>query len=145
MILRNLIYIGGAATAVFYTGATVAHFVFMTPDSLETFASNWNNPLQNRGFKFSVAISAVGGVIDFYILVLPIAAVLQLKLATKRKIGIVLIFMTGALYVSRFTTQAMCWRAWSAVIASFLSMYYRYRLNKTDDLSWAVLPVTVLR
>lgn len=104
MILRYLIYIGGAATAVFYAGATVAQFVFATPEPGETFATHWYSPLQHKILKFSVAHSAVGGVIDLYILVLPIAAVLQLKLATKRKIGIVLIFMTGALYVSGFTT-----------------------------------------
>lgn len=99
-ILRYLVCIGGFATAFFYTGPTIAYFVFMTPQPGETFIAHHGTPLERRVFRFSVPNSAVGAAIDLYILVLPIAAVLQLKLATKRKIGVVMIFMTGSLYVS---------------------------------------------
>lgn len=126
--LRYLIYIGGLATVVFYTGSTIVQFIFMTPQRGETFVSHYQTPLQRKIFHFSVPHSAVGAGIDLYILVLPIAAVLQLKLATKRKVGIVLIFMAGSL----------------AVMASFLSMYYRILLNKTSDLTWNLLPVILL-
>lgn len=105
--LRYLIYIGGIATAVFYIGSTVAHFIFMTPERGETFLTHFQGPLQRKILYFSVPYAAVSAGIDLYILVLPIAAVLQLKLATKRKIGIVLIFMTGSLYVSGLATRMM--------------------------------------
>lgn len=97
--IRYLIFIGGIATAVFYTGSTIAQFVFMTPRPGETFVSHFRSSIQRKILYFSVPHSAVGACIDLYILVLPIVAVLQLKLATKSKIGIVLIFMTGSLYV----------------------------------------------
>ena len=37
---------------------------------------------------------------DLYIFILPIPTVLGLKLANRKKIGLILVFMTGSLYVS---------------------------------------------
>lgn len=45
----------------------------------------------------NIPTSAFGVVIDLFILVLPIIAVLQLQLPTRRKIGVIVIFMTGLL------------------------------------------------
>lgn len=100
IILRYLIYIGGFATALFYIGSTIAYFIVMTPQLGETLISHSGTPLMRRVLRFSIPDSAVGAAIDLHILVLPISAVLQLKLATKRKVGVVLIFLTGSLYVS---------------------------------------------
>lgn len=97
--LRYLIYVGGIATAMFYIGSTIAQFVFMTPRAGETFLTHWQTPFQHKIYHFSVPHSVVGAGIDLYILVLPIAAVLQLQLAIKQKIGIVLIYLAGSLYV----------------------------------------------
>lgn len=105
--LRYLIYIGGIATAIFYTGSTIAQFIFMTPRPGETFLTHFLSPFQLKINYFSVPHSAVGAGIDLYILVLPIVAVVQLQLATKQKIGIVIICMTGSLYVSGLAAQMM--------------------------------------
>lgn len=107
LTLRYFIYVGGIATAIFYTGSTIAQFIFMTPQPGETFLTHWQSPLQRKIFHFSVPHSAVGAGIDLYILVLPIAAVLQLNLAAKRKIGIILIFMVGTLYVCEMANTMM--------------------------------------
>lgn len=105
--LRYLIYIGGIATAVYYTGATIVALVLMTLQPGETFATHWLNPLRKDILHLSVPNAAIGAGIDLYILVIPIAAVFQLQLRTKQRIGIVIISMTGSLYVSGLTTQMM--------------------------------------
>ena len=54
-----------------------------------------------RGERLDLALSVpqsiVGLVIDLAILILPIVAVTQLQLPRRRKIGVILIFMTGLL------------------------------------------------
>lgn len=143
--LRYPIYIGGIATAVFYTVYTILMFVFLSPRPGETLFTHWQNPISQEVNRFSVPLSAAGAAIDLYILVLPIAAVIQLQLATKHKIGLVVIFMSGSLYVSGLTTQVTYWLDYSAVIASFLSTYYRIPLPKRKDSTWNNLPVVLLK
>lgn len=50
-----------------------------------------------KGVILSVPQAAVGLGIDIVLLVMPIAAVVGLQLPTKRKIGIMIIFMFGIL------------------------------------------------
>ena len=50
-----------------------------------------------KALKLRAPISAVGVVIDLYILVVPIVAVLPLQMAKKRKIGLCLMFGTGSM------------------------------------------------
>jgi hypothetical protein len=45
----------------------------------------------------SVPQSAVGLVIDLFILILPVIAVSRLQLPTRRKVGAMLVFMPGLL------------------------------------------------
>ena len=47
--------------------------------------------------KMLVPLSAVGAAIDFYILLLPIVAVMRLQIARKRRIGLCLVFGTGSM------------------------------------------------
>ena len=50
-----------------------------------------------RALAFGVVQATTNLIIDLYILALPIPVVLQLQLPTKKKIGILAIFMTGLL------------------------------------------------
>lgn len=70
----------------------------MTPRKGETFASVAASPREFKVLVLSVPIAAVGLGIDLYLLVLPITAVMGLQLPTRRKIEIVLIFLTGIAY-----------------------------------------------
>lgn len=45
------------------------------------------------------AVGAINLITDIYILCLPIAAVSKLQLPTRKKIGVMMIFFTGLLYV----------------------------------------------
>ena len=47
----------------------------------------------------SITSGVVNLVNDLYLLILPLPAILKLKMATKQKIGVMLIFLTGAGYV----------------------------------------------
>lgn len=51
----------------------------------------------SRARDLSVPQSAIGLALDLYIVIIPIIAVIKLQLPRRRKIGIVLIFMTGVM------------------------------------------------
>ncbi|MCJ1427686.1 hypothetical protein MMC29_005591 [Sticta canariensis] len=126
--LRFCIYAGMIFTFGFYASATVAQFYFETPRHGETFVSHKLGPLAKKSLNLSIPLSAVGVVIDFYILILPIVAVSRLQLAKKRKIGLCFVFGTGSI----------------ACVSSVLSLYYRILLNRSRDYTWATFPVILL-
>ena len=95
--LRICVYIGAIFTTVFYTTMMVVQFAFATPRPGETWLYHQVTENEVHSLEMSVPQSAVGLAIDIYILVLPIIAVAQLQLPTRRKIGVSLIFMTGLL------------------------------------------------
>ena len=96
--LRVCIYIGIAATTMFYLAVEVFWLVEITPRHGQTFASVAVSPAEFRVLLLSVPTAAVGLGIDLYLLILPITAVAQLQLPTRRKIGVILIFLTGIAY-----------------------------------------------
>ena len=95
--LRFCIYAGMIFSVGFYASVTVAQFYFETPRRGETFVSHNLGPLAKKSLNLSIPLSAVGVVIDFYILILPIVAVSRLHLAKKRKIGLCFVFGTGSM------------------------------------------------
>ena len=95
--LRICAYIGALVTTAFYGAMVVALLVLATPGRGETWTSHFLKPKMGRTKLLPVPTSSVGLLIDLAILVLPIAAVMQLQLPKRRKIGVTLIFMTGSL------------------------------------------------
>lgn len=93
--LRICAYLGATVTALFYVATEIFFIVCMTPRKGQTFASIATSPSEFRALALAVPIPAVGLGIDMYLLVLPIAAVIQLQLPTRRKIGVILMFSTG--------------------------------------------------
>lgn len=67
----------------------------------------------------------MGLAIDVWILMMPILAVINVKMRAWRKVGVMLILMTGLM----------------ACIASGLNIHYRVLMNQTKDLTWADVPV----
>lgn len=102
--LRISTYIGALVTTCFYLGMSVAQIVFVTPSRGETLFSHLTTGSQNSSLALTIPSSAVGLAIDLYILVLPVVAVSQLQLPTRRKIGVILVFMTGILYENRVSS-----------------------------------------
>lgn len=89
--------LGAGFTTLFYTGSMVWTFVQATPRRNETWFSHVTTPLEQLSIKASVPFSSVNLVIDLYILILPIVAVAKLQMASRRRIGIILVFLTGLL------------------------------------------------
>lgn len=96
--LRICAYIGAVFTVIFYFGMAVTQLIFSTPRHGETLLSHQNTHNEYLAIAMSVPQSAVGLAIDLYILILPIIAVSQLQLPIRKKVGVMLIFMTGLLY-----------------------------------------------
>lgn len=84
-------------TCTFYGAVSIVQIVFATPKPGETWLE-YN--LSEKGLKaevLSVPQAAVGLGIDLVLLIMPIVAVQGLKLPTKRKMGIIVIFTIGIL------------------------------------------------
>ena len=90
-------YMGGAITTAFYISTTVAPLILGTPRHGET----WTDLPFAKDTTISITVpvvtSSFGVVIDLFILLLPIIAVMPLQLPMRRKIGVVCVFMTGLL------------------------------------------------
>lgn len=78
--------------------AEIYFLYYMTPRNEETFDSVAVSPDELKVLVLSVPVAAVGLGIDVYLLILPIIAVMGLQLPTGRKIGVVLVFLTGIAY-----------------------------------------------
>lgn len=107
--LRICAYIGAVFTVIFYFGMAVAQLIFSTPRHGETWLSHQDTHNENLAIAMSVPQSAVGLAIDLYILILPIIAVSQLQLPIRKKVGVMLIFMTGLLYKDTLPPLKLRW------------------------------------
>jgi hypothetical protein len=96
--LRICIYVGGALAIAFHVAAAIMSMYFMTPRPGETWVSHFLGPLADKSRILLVPLTAVGLGVDIYLLILPIGAILQLQLPPRRKLGVILIFMTGLLF-----------------------------------------------
>ncbi|KAL8930309.1 MAG: hypothetical protein Q9172_000017 [Xanthocarpia lactea] len=85
--LRICVYIGSAITTAFYLGVWIYLLVSITPRNGQSFMEVALSPAQFKSLRTSVPIAGVGLATDLYLLVLPIAAVMQLQLPTRRKSG----------------------------------------------------------
>jgi hypothetical protein len=56
-----------------------------------------HNPNCDKSYKYGIAQAIASLLIDLYIMILPIPIISRLHLERKKKIGILLIFMTGSL------------------------------------------------
>ena len=92
--IRYAIYFGLAFTAVWYTAFTITQLYFLTPQH-ETFVQQFAEPRQEQTLIISIPITAGSVVIDFYAFIIPMVGVSKLQLSRKRKIGVLLIFLTG--------------------------------------------------
>lgn len=100
-LLRWLIYAGACVTTVFYVTTTIVLFALSTPPPGVSLAQKFASFLEPGRSGFLDTVLAVGYFnlfTDFYILLLPISGVLRLQLPKRRKIGVILVFMTGLLY-----------------------------------------------
>lgn len=99
-VLRWCIWIGAIVTTVFYSAVTVTLFVVSSPGHGVTLRGRLDSVLGGITSPIlctTIALGYFNVFSDLYILILPISGVMGLNLQPKRKIGVVLIFMTGLL------------------------------------------------
>lgn len=80
-----------------YIGMTVCIGAYTTLMFLAIFANVVTIIATNK------ALGVVNLSSDVYILCVPMAAIMKLPLSTKKKIGVILIFMAGTMYVASFS------------------------------------------
>lgn len=94
------VYVGATLTCAFHGAASVTQIVFVFPKPPQTWLEHDFSGAAGQAAKanaLAVPLAAVGLAIDIALLVMPIGAVAGLQLPTKRKIGILFIFMFGIL------------------------------------------------
>ena len=102
------VYVGSALLVAFYIGITVTQIVMTTPKSGETWITHiFSEDEHNDQFELSIPFASVGFVFDVFLLILPLGAIWKLQLPSRRKIGIILIFMTGLLYDKYHNLEAL--------------------------------------
>ena len=95
--VRISVWIGATISAVFYIAVTVTAFVLNSPwlgESLLEGMLSWH---YLKFAQFSIPTGVFGVLVDWYLLILPIPAVLTLQISTAKKLGVLIIFMTGGL------------------------------------------------
>ena len=89
----------------------------------------------NKVSILNVATSGFNIFIDFYLLFLPLFAISQLQMRSRRKVGILLIFLVGTLYVhpsySPWSTADI-----NAVLALRASLVWSSAWNRTPARMW---------
>jgi len=99
-VLRWSIWVGALVTTVFYTTITIVMFSLTTPRHGVTLAEQFQSFQNKKTSPVLTTIIVLGCfnvLSDLYILVLPISGVMGLNLQPRRKVGVILIFMTGLL------------------------------------------------
>ena len=93
--LRICVYVGASITCGFYAAVSIYLFVFETPRPGVPWQVWILGPELAKTLRVSIPTGAMGVATDTALLLLPIPAVMKLKLPNKKKIGIILVFMTG--------------------------------------------------
>lgn len=95
--IRISVWTGGTVSAVFYVSATVIACVLNSPWPGESLQ---DAILSRHAFvwaQFAIPTGVVGMLVDWYLLILPIPAIWNLQVSPSKKLGVLIIFMTGGL------------------------------------------------
>ena len=95
--LTYLVWFGIVFTGLFYFAGMIVSIAYCAPRHGETYLESFDAPRCHTSTAFGPVQAAVNIISDFYILVLPIPAVMKLQLPLSKKIGIIAIFATGFL------------------------------------------------
>jgi hypothetical protein len=93
--LRNLVYFGIVWNVLYSVACFIAFWVLCAPPSGQSWTLYLNSPQCIRSVNLGFTQSSINILCDFYLFFIPIPAVLGLQVTTKKKLGIVLVFVTG--------------------------------------------------
>ncbi len=95
--LKHIIYYGIAFTSLFYFSGMICFLALCIPHPGENFLETVQTSRCQRTGNLEMIQGSVDILSDFYLLGIPVRPILKLNLRMKRKIGLLLIFMTGLL------------------------------------------------
>ncbi len=93
--LRYASCVGAAVNVLFYISILAATLAFTAPAPGQTLEQSVQSPRQVRVLSLSIPVACMSLVLDFYILLLPIAGVAKLQLPTQKKAWVMAVFLTG--------------------------------------------------
>ncbi|KAI0186878.1 hypothetical protein EV127DRAFT_410828 [Xylaria flabelliformis] len=124
--LRTGVYVGMIVNWLFYTIVVIASFIYQVPNPGQTWQEGFMNKRYQQSFNWTIPIASGSLILDTYILILPIIAILNLQLKITKKLGAIAVFATGLL----------------ACVASSLSIYFKYLLDlHLNDYTYWIYPV----
>lgn len=95
--IRISVWVGVIISTVFYVAVTITAFILTSPWPGESFIEGLLSQHYIKFAQFAIPIGVIGMLVDWYLLILPIPAVWNLKMSTSKKLGVLTIFMTGGL------------------------------------------------
>ena len=90
-------WIGATVSGVFYVVVTITAFVLESPWPGESFLEGILSWHYLEFAQLSIPTGVIGMLVDWYLLILPIPAVVNLQLSMAKKLGVLIVFMTGGL------------------------------------------------
>lgn len=96
-----------------------------------------------RVTKLSIPTTSVGLAIDILLLIVPLCAVVQLHLAKRKKVQLVLTFLIGILCVSLLCSALLhpTNSSFSAILGSVLSLSFKIMTYGNSDLTYHLILV----
>ncbi|KAI9644440.1 hypothetical protein NHQ30_006461 [Ciborinia camelliae] len=126
--VRTSCYVGATITSLFYFTIVILTLVWVIPPHGQPFAVHIASSGLTHSRSLSVPTACVGLAVDVCLFIIPLLAVSKLQMPRKKKLGVALIFATGAL----------------AILASILSIIYREILDHKTDNTWWLVPIYTL-
>ncbi|KAI4199618.1 MAG: hypothetical protein LQ350_004493 [Teloschistes chrysophthalmus] len=126
--MRYLVWFGITITGCFYISGTAVVFGLCAPRDGKNWLGMSMTPQCRNLEDYGIAQGTMNLVSDFYLLIIPIPAVMSLQLPQKKKLGVIAIFMTG----------------FFACVVSTVALGLRIIYNKTVDITWNVVTLYIM-
>ncbi|KAF7924477.1 hypothetical protein EAE99_006425 [Botrytis elliptica] len=125
--MKICVYIGATFCSAFYLAGTILLFYLSTPFGNETFRTMIFSSRQVMFLRVGIPMAAISLGIDIYLFILPLFAVSNLHIPTRKKILVMVGFAVGLI----------------ACLGSLLSLIYRVIMVRSDDNSWKGISVVI--
>ena len=89
-------WIGASISVTFYVAVTIIAFALNSPWPGESFLEGILSWRHHEFLQFSIPTGVIGMLVDLYLLILPIPVVLGMQISTVKKLGVLIVFMTGS-------------------------------------------------
>lgn len=93
--LRICVYAGLFLNWGFYTAVTIVSLYYQAPNPGQTWQEGYMNARYADSLNLPIPIAGGSLLLDVYIFVLPLIAVMKLRLSTRKKLGVMAVFATG--------------------------------------------------